>query len=152
MDLNLTFSSIRVSSFHPRPRLFTNSIASIRHWAEGPVPEEVQYDAGVAVGFCHGDSKYIVEWILDRSRLPASSFRIGQVAGGPREELGRRQWLPMIIKSSVSLGALPDVQGLTAWLSPYAISGAILDVAFAEEQPPSRSILCIRDRYPGGRR
>jgi hypothetical protein len=30
----------------------------------------------------------------------------------------------------------PRVAANEAWLSPYAISGAILDVAFAEEQPP----------------
>jgi thioester reductase-like protein len=112
--------------------MFTSSISSIAQWdtAKGPIPEEVQYDAGVAVGFGYGESKYVSErvshisvWgslhptntalnkILDNSKLPASSFRIGQVTGGyPRGAWSATEWFPMIIKSSVSMGALPDAQ------------------------------------------
>ncbi|KAJ8587737.1 NAD(P)-binding protein [Rhizopogon salebrosus TDB-379] len=156
VDLNLALSSFesqvrgmrnlidlaQSSPRHPRPRfMFTSSISSIAQWdtAKGPIPEEVQYDAGVAVGFGYGESKYVSERILDNSKLPASSFRIGQVTGGhPRGAWSTTEWFPMIIKSSVSMGALPDAQapGLTDWLPPYAISSAILDVAFAEERPP----------------
>lgn len=43
--------------------MFTSSISSARSWdgTKGPFPEEVQYDAGVAVGLGYGESKYISE-------------------------------------------------------------------------------------------
>ncbi|KAG2076578.1 hypothetical protein BDR04DRAFT_1068074 [Suillus decipiens] len=75
--------------------------------------------------------------VLVNSKLPASSFRIGQISGGPpRGAWTTTNWLPIIIESSVSLGALPEAKGLVSWLPPHAISNAILDVAFAEEEPP----------------
>ncbi|KAG2076580.1 putative aminoadipate reductase [Suillus decipiens] len=105
--------------------------------AKGPFPEEVEYDAGVAVGLGYGASKYVSERVLVNSKLPASSFRIGQISGGPpRGAWSTTNWLPIIVESSVSLGALPEAKGLVSWIPPHAISNAILDVAFAEEEPP----------------
>ncbi|KAG1898169.1 uncharacterized protein F5891DRAFT_956098, partial [Suillus fuscotomentosus] len=42
----------------------------------------------------------------------------------------------IIVKSSISLGALPEAKGFVSWIPPHAVSNAILDVAFAEEEPP----------------
>ncbi|OAX38467.1 putative aminoadipate reductase [Rhizopogon vinicolor AM-OR11-026] len=128
------------SPHHSKPRfMFTSSISTAQSWdrAKGPFPEEVQYDAGVAQGLGYGASKYVCERVLDNSKLPASSFRIGQISGGwPRGAWSTTDWLPIIVKSSVSLGALPEAQGLLSWIPPHAISNAILDVAFAEQEPP----------------
>ncbi|KAG1779119.1 putative aminoadipate reductase [Suillus placidus] len=134
--IDLALSSPR----HPKPRfMFTSSISSAQGWdrAKGPFPEEVQYDAGVAAGPGYGASKYVSERVLVNSKLPASSFRIGQISGGPpRGAWSTTNWLPIIVKSSVSLGALPKAKGFVSWIPPHAISNAILDVAFAEEEPP----------------
>ncbi|KAG2047412.1 putative aminoadipate reductase [Suillus hirtellus] len=141
--INLALSSPR----HPKPRfMFASSVSSAQSWdkAKGSFPEEVEYDAGVAVGLGYGASKYVSERVLVNSKLPASSFRIGQVSGGPpRGAWSTTNWLPIIVKSSVSLGALPEAKGLSlslsrfvSWIPPHAVSNAILDVAFAEEEPP----------------
>lgn len=129
------------SPHHPKPRfMFTSSISTAQGWdrTKGPFPEEVQYDAGVvAEGSGYGASKYVCERILVNSKLPASSFRIGQISGGPpRGAWSTTEWLPIIVKSSVSLGALPEAQSPLTWIPPHAVSNAILDVAFAEEEPP----------------
>ncbi|KAG2133342.1 putative aminoadipate reductase [Suillus clintonianus] len=128
------------SPYHPKPRfLFTSSISTAQSWdkAKGPFPEEVQYDAGIAEGLGYGASKYVCERVLVNSKLPASSFRIGQIAGGPpRGAWSKTDWLPIIVKSSVNLGVFPEAQGLLSWIPTYAVSNAILDVAFAEEEPP----------------
>ncbi|KAG2093538.1 putative aminoadipate reductase [Suillus discolor] len=133
--IDLALSSPR----RPKPRfMFASSISSAQSWdqAKGPFPEEVEYDAGVAVGLGYGASKYVSERILVNSKLPASSFRIGQVSGGPpRGAWSTTNWVPIFIKSSISLGALPEAQGFVSWIPPHAISNAILDVAFAEEEP-----------------
>ncbi|KAG2095134.1 putative aminoadipate reductase [Suillus discolor] len=134
--IDLALSSPR----HPQPRfMFASSISSAQSWdkAKGPLPEEVEYDAGVAVGLGYGASKYVSERVLVNSKLPASSFRVGQISGGPpRGAWSTTNWLPIIVKSSVSLGALPEAKGFVSWIPPHAVSNAILDVAFAEEEPP----------------
>ncbi|KAG2364532.1 putative aminoadipate reductase [Suillus spraguei] len=134
--IDLALSSPR----HPKPRfMFASSISSAQSWdkAKGPFPEEVEYDPKVAVGLGYGASKYVSERVLVNSKLPASSFRIGQISEGPpRGAWSTTNWLPIIVESSVSLGALPEAKGLVSWIPPHAISNAILDVAFAEEEPP----------------
>ncbi|KAG1790286.1 putative aminoadipate reductase [Suillus plorans] len=134
--IDLALSSPR----HPKPRfMFASSISSAQSWdkAKGPFPEEVEYDAEVAVGLGYGESKYVAERVLVNSKLPASSFRMGQVSGGPpRGAWTTKGWLPIIVKSSVSLGALPEAKEFVSWIPPQAASNAFLDVAFAEEEPP----------------
>ncbi|KAF9228211.1 acetyl-CoA synthetase-like protein [Gyrodon lividus] len=140
--IDLALSSKRSS----KPRfLFTSSIASTQGWGKrkGAFPEEVQYDASVAVGAGYGASKYVCERLLVNSGLPTSSFRIGQISGGvPRGAWSTTDWVPIIVKSSVTLGALPEARGVsetvnvTSWLPPHAVSDAILDVAFAKDEPP----------------
>ncbi|KAG6326171.1 hypothetical protein ID866_12918, partial [Astraeus odoratus] len=99
----------------PKPRfMFTSSITSTLGWdkKKGPVPEELILDASVAVGSGYGSSKYVSERILAMSGLSATSFRIGQISGGaPRGAWATTEWVPIIVKSSVSLGALPDMGG-----------------------------------------
>jgi len=116
--------------------MFTSSVATAQNWdkAKGPFPEEAQYDAGVAEGPGYGASKYVSErvsrkylWaILDsdaapnkvllNSKLPVSSFRIGQISGGPpRGAWSTTDWLPIIVKSSASLGAFPEAQGVSVY-------------------------------------
>ncbi|KAG2145394.1 male sterility protein-domain-containing protein [Suillus bovinus] len=128
------------SPHHPKPRfMFTSSMlyAQSSDRTKGPLPGEVQYDAGVAAGPGYGASKYISGRVLVNSKLPSSSFRIGHISGGPpRGVWSTKDWLPVTIASSVSLGALPEAKGVVSWIPPHAVSNAILDVAFAEEEPP----------------
>jgi thioester reductase-like protein len=78
VDFNLALSSFepnvrgtrhlidlaRASKWAAKPRfLFTSSVASAQGWdkSRGAFPEEVQFDAGVAVGSGYGASKYVSE-------------------------------------------------------------------------------------------
>jgi thioester reductase-like protein len=55
-----------------------------------------------------------VNKVLVNSKLPVSSFRIGQISGGPpRGAWSATDWLPIIVKSSVNLGALPEARGVS---------------------------------------
>ncbi|KAF7980198.1 hypothetical protein HWV62_39287 [Athelia sp. TMB] len=119
--------------------MFTSSVASSLGWdqTKGDFPEEVQMDVSTAVGSGYGEGKYVSERILDKSGLQASSFRIGQISGGlPNGAWATSDWVPSFVKSSLTLGALPDARGVVAWLPMHTVSQAILDVAFAEERPP----------------
>ncbi|GAW08556.1 Linear gramicidin synthase subunit D [Lentinula edodes] len=119
--------------------LFTSSIASTLSWdaSKGLYPEEVVMDPKYAVGAGYGESKYVSERILRESGLHASSFRIGQIAGGkPNGAWATSDWLPMIVKSSLTMGMLPEAMGVISWVPMDAVAEAILDVAFAKEHAP----------------
>jgi thioester reductase-like protein len=96
--------------------LFTSSIGSTQAWdarSRGSYPEEVVLDAKYAVGGGYGESKYVTERILAESGLQATSFRIGQVTGGePNGAWSTTDWLPIIVKSSLTIGMLPDAIGV----------------------------------------
>ncbi|KIJ62360.1 hypothetical protein HYDPIDRAFT_114897 [Hydnomerulius pinastri MD-312] len=153
LDFNLSLSSFEssiratrnlvdlglASPRSPKVRfLFTSSIGSANSWdrARGPFPEEVQLDPSVAVGGGYGESKYVSERIIVKSGLQATSLRIGQIAGGPNGSWATTDWVPSIIKSSITLNALPDSHGVVSWLRPEEVAGAILEIAFTKDTPP----------------
>ncbi|KAH7929525.1 putative nonribosomal peptide synthetase [Leucogyrophana mollusca] len=133
--IDLALSSTHRSSLR---FVFTSSIGSAQSWDErkGPFPEEVQ-DAIVAVGSGYGESKYVSERLVVKSGLHATSLRIGQIAGGPNGAWATTDWLPIIVKSSLALGALPKARGLVSWMPAEGVAAGVLDVAFAKEVPPS---------------
>ncbi|KAJ6457360.1 putative aminoadipate reductase [Mycena sanguinolenta] len=120
--------------------LFTSSVGSAFGWDRklGPFPEELQLDANIAVGGGYGEAKYVCERILASSGLDATSFRIGQITGSKNNGAwATSDWVPAIVKSSITLGSFPsDSSGVVAWLPPAAISRAIVDVALKPEKPP----------------
>ncbi|KAF7985842.1 hypothetical protein HWV62_526 [Athelia sp. TMB] len=135
--INLASNSANASTLR---FLFTSTIASSQGWkpssSMGAFPEDVQYDASVAVGGGYGESKYVCERILAKSGLHATSFRIGQIAGGiANGAWATSDWVPSFIKSSLSLGALPDTQGVASWLPVDVVSQAILDIALSNQAP-----------------
>jgi len=52
--------------------------------------------------------------LLAKSGLQVSSLRIGQISGGlPNGAWSTTDWLPILVKSSLALGALPDGHGVS---------------------------------------
>ncbi|KAH0588812.1 Polyketide synthase HetM [Termitomyces sp. J132] len=120
--------------------LFVSSIAAVQHWdkSKGAVPEDVMDDVQVALGGGYGEAKHVAERILLRSGLQALSFRVGQISGGrPRGVWPTTEWFPILVKSSVSLGMIPDAPGFASWLGADTISATIVDLALSER---SRSL------------
>ncbi|KAE9396157.1 hypothetical protein BT96DRAFT_1021518 [Gymnopus androsaceus JB14] len=120
--------------------LFTSSIASAQSWdakTQGLYPEEVVMDAKYAVGGGYGESKYVTERILAKSGLEATSFRLGQLTGGaPNGAWATSDWVPIIVRSSISIGTLPDAVGVVSWIPMDAVCSALLDVGFNRESVP----------------
>ncbi|KAF8956587.1 acetyl-CoA synthetase-like protein [Flammula alnicola] len=124
--------------------LFTSSIASAFSWdkAQGAYPEEVLDDPKYAVGNGYGESKYVAERILAQSGLQATSFRIGQISGGhPNGAWATSDWVPILVKSSLRLNALPAATGVASWLPMDAVSKTILDVAWSAESPAAVNVV-----------
>ncbi|KAJ6487165.1 putative aminoadipate reductase [Mycena vitilis] len=119
--------------------LFTSSIGSAQGWDRnlGSFPEELQFDAKVAVGNGYGESKYVSERILAASGLDATSFRIGQICGSMSNgSWSTSDWVPAIVKSSIALGNFPsNPSAVVAWLSPESVSQAVVDAVLSTERP-----------------
>ncbi|EPQ54835.1 acetyl-CoA synthetase-like protein [Gloeophyllum trabeum ATCC 11539] len=123
--------------------VFTSSVGISQGWPKenGPFPEESELPLDVAVGAGYGESKYISEQLLVKAAergIQTSSLRIGQICGGkPDGSWATTDWVPIFVKSSKSLGYLPDAQGVATWLTTEAVAQTVLDVTFAQERPPS---------------
>ncbi|KAF7343921.1 General substrate transporter [Mycena venus] len=148
LDFNLSLTSFESHIFGTRhlvdlalssprsPRfLFTSSIASAISWdpARGPCPEEILSETGInAAATGYGQSKYVAEQILARSGLRACSLRIGQICGSlPTGAWATSDWVPLLVKTSLTLGCLPLADGLVSWIDFEDVTNAIKDVAFA---------------------
>lgn len=51
--------------------------------------------------------------MIIKSGLRATSLRIGQIAGGPNGSWATTDWVPIIVKSSIALGAFPISHGVS---------------------------------------
>ncbi|KAL2802933.1 hypothetical protein BJX63DRAFT_437407 [Aspergillus granulosus] len=117
---------------------FISSIATVGHrpiWTGKPsVPEEpMTIDSVLPTGY--GDAKYICERMIDETlhkypdRFQAMVVRPGQVAGSTTSGY----WNPMehlsfLVKSSQTLGALPDFDGVLSWTPVDAVASTLVDL------------------------
>ncbi|KAG5723894.1 Linear gramicidin synthase subunit D [Termitomyces sp. T112] len=119
--------------------LFISSIAAVQNWdkSRGAVPEDVMEDVSVAFGGGYGEAKCVAERILLKSGLQGLSIRVGQISGGrPRGVWPTTEWLPILVKSSVSMGVIPDTSGFVTWLGADIVSTTIVDLALSEHSTP----------------
>ncbi|TFK96751.1 hypothetical protein BDV98DRAFT_554877 [Pterulicium gracile] len=112
--------------------VFTSSMASVQSWTKGGdlVPETSLSDASIAAGSGYGESKYVVERLLQCSGLNSSTLRIVQLSGG--DETGywsTDEWIPGLIRSSVALGIFPSSEALVPWVSLSDAARIIIDDA-----------------------
>ncbi|KAG8877545.1 hypothetical protein FRB98_006665 [Tulasnella sp. 332] len=149
LDFNLVLSSftpqldsistlVRLALRSPHrspPRiLFTSSIATLSNWPAsfGPVPEEPLQDLRVAVGNGYGESKAVGEKILEAvgrtTPLRSTNFRIGQLSGSTSSGAwATSDWVPLIARGGLEVGALPDGRGTITWLPVDVAASAILE-------------------------
>ncbi|KAF8954562.1 hypothetical protein BDZ97DRAFT_1975945 [Flammula alnicola] len=80
--------------------------------------------------------------ILAQSGLQATSLRIGQISGGhPNGAWATSDWVPILVKSSLRLNALPTATGVTSWIPMDAVSQTILDVVWSAESPMALNVV-----------
>ena len=71
------------------------------------------------IGTGYSESKWISEQILKAAMdmaaeepLKATIVRPGQMTGGPSGAWNMKEWFPSLIKSSIHMEKLPEVQGV----------------------------------------
>jgi len=123
--------------------LFTSSVGTAQSWdrTNGAFPEELKLDPSTAVGSGYSESKYVCERIIAKSGLRATSLRIGQISGGPNGSWATTDWVPIIVKSGVTLGSLPNSLGVVSWMRAEDVAAAVLDITFADSAPQSLNIV-----------
>ncbi|KZT58729.1 acetyl-CoA synthetase-like protein [Calocera cornea HHB12733] len=154
LDFNLMLSSFEshIASTHnlinlalsvdaPRPAklIFTSSISALSSWREPrPVPEILLTDASIAVGTGYGESKWVAEQVVASAAIErgvdVTIWRIGQLAGSRLNGAwSTTDWVPIVIKSSEALGALPDIsEGDVSWVPIDEAAKAIIDSVHAD--------------------
>jgi len=87
---------------------------------KGSVLEEVLSNQEVAVGTGYSESKWVAERILDaaaeRTALRPVVVRLGQVCGDGNGAWNEKEWFPSLIKSALTLGCLPSLDGVSGIL------------------------------------
>ncbi|KAJ7123135.1 hypothetical protein C8R44DRAFT_981308 [Mycena epipterygia] len=105
LDFNL--NSI---SFEPQIMATMNLINFVTK--DVPVLESVINDSEVVLGDGYGEAKYIIERLLEMSDARSTSFRIGQICGGPPVGAwSTTEWFPVLVKSSMAMGMFPVFSG-----------------------------------------
>lgn len=100
-------------------------------------PENHTAHPDYAIGTGYGESKWVSEEILQRAAratsLTSTVARCGQLTGGPSGAWNEQEWFPSLVKSSVTLGKIPDTDGLVSWISTSDAAGAVVDMMDAKE-------------------
>ncbi|CAK7224033.1 putative NRPS-like protein biosynthetic cluster [Sporothrix bragantina] len=122
-----------------QPHIFyVSSLSSVGCWPavrSGAATEEYLSDYRLALGMGYGESKHVSEKILEvatlRSGLHATILRVGQISGPLAEDGGQwnpTEWLPSLVKSSLTLGCLPDSMNTIEWIPVDALAGIVRDL------------------------
>ncbi|KDQ12505.1 hypothetical protein BOTBODRAFT_176443 [Botryobasidium botryosum FD-172 SS1] len=132
---------------HPIRVLFTSSIAVVGHHPDitgiAPVPEEAANDPNVIDHFGYAEAKWVCEKIFEEASrvhgryITASSVRIGQLTGS--EAAGAwnpQEHMPMLVKSSKAVGALPNVSGTLSWIPVNRAADVMTEFLFSPVTPP----------------
>ncbi|KAF8179468.1 putative aminoadipate reductase [Pholiota molesta] len=166
LDFNLPLSSFepnirqthnlikfaRSSACGPRLKfLFTSSVSVGQSWKpdDGPYPEDIVLDAKCAMGMGYGESKYVAERILQTSGLNTISLRISQITGSPANgSWATTDWVPIMIKSSIAMGAFPSAAGRVSWIPVATVSDIIHRLlSYSDLYPSALNILHHETRW-----
>ncbi|THG99107.1 hypothetical protein EW026_g3199 [Hermanssonia centrifuga] len=135
---------VDICASSPRPvrLLFTSSVGAAGGWRadDGLVPEKPLPNPEIAALNGYAASKYVVEQILSKAAengLNMVSLRMGQACGSRETGAwGTTEWMPILVKSSIALGCLPDIDGLVSWVPLDAIGGLYIDLLLSEQALP----------------
>ena len=145
------------SSRHPH-LIFLSSTSTVGNWRrvhqDGPVSEAPAPNHHVAQAMGYGESKHVAECILDvakeRSGVPVSVLRVGQIAGPVATTGGiwnQDEWFPSLVKTSQSLGYLPSHIPDADWIPVDILAATVLDIVhFAATTGNARTYNIVNPR------
>ncbi|KAI1288309.1 putative polyketide synthase [Xylaria venustula] len=120
---------------------FVSSIATVGYYPihhGTPHVPEAQMTIVSVLPTGYAEAKFVCERILRHTiaahpaRFRAMTVRLGQVAGSISGHWNHTEHISFIIKSSQTLGALPDLQGSLAWTPVNDVAGSLTDLLISE--------------------
>ncbi|EJC99755.1 acetyl-CoA synthetase-like protein [Fomitiporia mediterranea MF3/22] len=123
----------------PARLIFISSIGVFQEsYSEYAELEEPLPTDRIPLGNGYGESKWVAEKILNeaakQTNLRTTIIRPGQITGGVSGSWKEHEWFPSLIRSSVTLGKLPTVDGSVSWITADTASGAIMDMLDSDER------------------
>ncbi|KIY43242.1 NAD(P)-binding protein [Fistulina hepatica ATCC 64428] len=124
-------AKLALSSPHhkaPKP-LFASSIGVLRSQScvdhrSGTVLEQPITDPEIALGQGYSESKWAAESI---SYAIQERTRLRPVSGSVNGAWNQSDWIPAIVKTSLTLGCFPVLKGVCSWLGVQEMAGALVD-------------------------
>ncbi|KAI0418297.1 putative polyketide synthase [Xylaria grammica] len=117
---------------------FVSSIATVGHHplrTHQPVVPEARMPTESVLPTGYGEAKYVCERLLDATlhrypdRFRTAAVRLGQIAGSSINGYwNHTEHVAFLIKSSQTLGALPDLRGNLGWTAVDDIAGTLVDI------------------------
>lgn len=127
---NLIDFSLAVHQPEPAVLMFCSSVSTALASSSPSIPEEPLRLDGAYMGY--GRSKLIGEHIVSAARRTGAktySLRIGQVSGHSKKGLWNdSEALPLMIRSALTLGALPELQETCSWLPVDKLAATIVEL------------------------
>lgn len=127
------------SPWQVAPQLFFTSTVGVLSGltTSGTVEEALIHDPSISVGAGYIESKWVAEHVLaaaaDATRLKPTIIRLGQLTGGREGFWKVTEWIPSMIKSGLSLGALPNRTNTVNWLPVDVAAAAMVEML---DSPP----------------
>ena len=141
---NLLQFSLSVHLPSPAMTFFCSSVSTAFGASSSDIYETPLSDLNSALDMGYGRSKLVGEHIVSNARragAKAYSLRIGQISGHSKRGLWNdSEALPLMIRSALTLKALPDLHDTTcSWLPVDKLASAILEIAgvCSHASPPS---------------
>ncbi|OBZ79958.1 L-aminoadipate-semialdehyde dehydrogenase large subunit [Grifola frondosa] len=121
------------SSLASPPRLlFTSSVSVVRNVQSNAPVEETYVDAPVAIGNGYSESKWVSERLLaaaaSKTRLQPVVVRVGQLSGSNSGAWNSTDWVPVLIRSSIHVGCLPDSDKEIAWIPADTAATCLIEM------------------------
>ncbi|KAI9926345.1 hypothetical protein MW887_004109 [Aspergillus wentii] len=132
---NLIDFSLSVKLPQPATVMFCSSISTALGAKSSEVAETPLEDLDCALDMGYGRSKLIGERIVSNARRSGArtfSLRIGQVSGHSKKGLWNdSEAIPLMIRSALTLKALPEIDTTCSWLPVDKLASSILELSKA---------------------
>ena len=132
---NLVQFSLSVSTPAPARLIFCSSIAAaLATPPPAVIPETAIHDLQAALPYGYARSKLVSEHIVRNAARDAGALtrilRIGQIVGDKKMGIWNdTEAVPLIIRSALTLKALPALDGAQSWLPVDTLAAIILELA-----------------------
>lgn len=130
---NLINFSLSVNLPSPAVMLFCSSISATTGSHATDIPEAPMHDLTSALNMGYGRSKLVGENVVANARSAGArtyALRIGQVSGHSTKGLWNdTEALPLMVRSCLTLHALPSVSKYCSWIPVDKLASIILEIA-----------------------